>query len=223
MRVLTAFEPPASPARTRDPERAPLRVGVVQQRFHPDPVENRRALSEGVRIAAGHGARLVCLQELTLSPYFASTPDGLTSGEVVPEDLVTGPTYRFAAEHAERFGIHVHASLFERVDGEKRGYNTAIVVAADGSVACRTRKLHIPVTRGYHEDRYFLPGRRGAAPSPYCHWMMRASASRPAGTNGSRKSPVGTRSPMPMCWSLRRPSARSPAIPTSTPSRSGSR
>ncbi|SFO36843.1 N-carbamoylputrescine amidase [Actinomadura madurae] len=166
MRVLTAFEPPASPARTRDPERAPLRVGVVQQRFHPDPAENRRALSEGVRIAAEHGARLVCLQELTLSPYFASTPDGLTSGEVVPEDLITGPTYRFAAEQAERFGIHVHASLFERVDGEKRGYNTAIVVAADGSVACRTRKLHIPVTRGYHEDHYFLPGPAGSGAFP---------------------------------------------------------
>ncbi|MGZ4294968.1 MAG: nitrilase-related carbon-nitrogen hydrolase, partial [Solirubrobacteraceae bacterium] len=56
----------------------------------------------------------------------------------------------------------VHASLYERADAEDGlGFNTAIVVAPDGTLAARTRKLHIPVTAGYHEDRYFRPGPPG--------------------------------------------------------------
>ena len=46
------------------------------------------------------------------------------------------------------------------------GYNTAIVVAPDGRLVSRTRKLHIPVTSGYHEDRYFRPGPADADPFP---------------------------------------------------------
>jgi N-carbamoylputrescine amidase len=161
MDVLTALEPLPSPARTRDPDRASLRVGAVQHRFHTDTDEHVYALTESVRLAADCGARLVCLQELTLSSYFASTPNGLAAGGVVPEDLDDGPTRRFASELARQVGVHVQASLFERVDGNGRGFNTAIVVAPDGSLACRTRKLHIPRTAGYHEDRYFLPGPAG--------------------------------------------------------------
>ena len=34
-------------------------------------------------------------------------------------------------------------------------------MAPDGEVVARTRKLHIPVTAGYYEDRYFRPGPPG--------------------------------------------------------------
>jgi len=44
-RLLTAFPPPESPARTRPAERAPLRVGLVQERWHPDPEEHQAALA----------------------------------------------------------------------------------------------------------------------------------------------------------------------------------
>ena len=134
-----------------------LRVGAVQHRWHPDPTEHRAALAEGVRLAAGEGARLVCLQELTLSPYFAVTPDGPRPG-VEPEPLEGGPTATFAAELAVETGVYVHASLWEARPGQDLGYNTAIVVAPDGRLASRTRKLHIPITAGYYEDRYFEPG-----------------------------------------------------------------
>ncbi|NEE19257.1 hydrolase, partial [Streptomyces sp. SID7499] len=41
------------------------------------------------------------------------------------------------------------------------GYNTAILVAPDGTLAQRTRKTHIPVTEGYYEDDWFRPGPAG--------------------------------------------------------------
>jgi N-carbamoylputrescine amidase len=152
----------SSPARTRAAQRSPFRIGAVQERWHPDPEEHREALAEGIRAAARAGARLVCLQELTLSRYFAVDPGGPEAAGAVPEDLPGGPTHAFATEAARETGVHVHASLYERADGDDGlGFNTAIVVAPDGQLVARTRKLHIPVTAGYHEDRYFRPGPAG--------------------------------------------------------------
>jgi N-carbamoylputrescine amidase len=157
MRLITAVgEPPESYARVEPPTRPPLRVGAVQQRWHEDPDEHQEALAEGIRMAAGEGAQLVCLQELTLSPYFAVVEDGPKEAR---EEIPDGPTTRFARRLAAETGVHVHASLYERADAEDGlGFNTAIVVAPGGEVVARTRKLHIPVTAGYYEDRYFRPG-----------------------------------------------------------------
>ena len=157
--LIVAAEPPESPARTRPPSRLPFRVGAVQQRWHPDPVEHDAALAAGIELAAREGARLVCLQELTLSRYFATDPAGPAAAGAAPEELPGGPTHRFAARMAAATGVHVHASLYERADrGDGLGFNTAIVVSPNGELVARTRKLHIPVTAGYHEDRYFRPG-----------------------------------------------------------------
>jgi N-carbamoylputrescine amidase len=165
--LLTALEPPESPARTRPPEREPLRVGLVQERWHPDPEEHEEALATGIRMAAGEGARIVCLQELTLSPYFAITPGGPAAAGAAPEDLESGRTFAFAARMARETGAFVHASLYERADGpDGLGFNTAIVVSPEGRLAVRTRKLHIPVTAGYYEDRYFRPGPADGEPFP---------------------------------------------------------
>src|SRR3954465_10148941 len=164
MRLETALgTPPPSLARVEEPTRPPLRVGAVQHRWHPDPDEHQAALADGIRLAAEQGAKLVCLQELTLSPYFAITPDGPRE----PEDIPDGPTTRFAAVMATANGVHVHASLYERADaGDGLGFNTAIVVAPGGELVARTRKLHIPVTAGYYEDRYFRPGPRDSEAFP---------------------------------------------------------
>src|SRR3954463_7954724 len=143
MRLETALgAPPPSYARVREPSRTPLRVAAVQHRWHPDPDEHQAALAEGIRLAAEQGARLVCLQELTLSPYFAITPDGPLPGGSggQPEDIPGGPTTRFAARMAAETGAHIHASLYERVPEGGLGYNTAIVVAPSGEVVARTRK-----------------------------------------------------------------------------------
>ena len=167
MQVIVAPGLLPSPARRRGTERGILRVGAVQERWHPDPAEHRERLGDGVRAAASAGARLICLQELTLSRYFAVDPQGPAVGGVEPESVEDGPTRSFAAALAAETGAHVHASLFEAAAApDGRGYNTAIVLGPDGRLACRTRKLHIPRTAGYHEDRYFEPGPAGPEPFP---------------------------------------------------------
>ena len=162
IRLIRAEQPPESLARTRPSSRPPFRIAAVQHRWHPDSVEHEAALEEAVRIAAGEEAQLVCLQELTLSRYFAVDPAGPEAAGAEPEELPGGPTFELAARMAAANGIHVHASLYERAEeGDGLGFNTAIVVSPQGELVARTRKLHIPVTAGYHEDRYFRPGPNG--------------------------------------------------------------
>jgi N-carbamoylputrescine amidase len=162
--ISSAGRTPESPARVEaddERRRGLFRIGAVQERWHPDPVEHETALSEGVRVAAGEGAALVCLQELTLSRYFAVTPDGPTAAGAQPEPLPGGRTHEFASRLATELGVHVHASLYEDAGDGGLGFNTAIVVAPGSGLVARTRKLHIPVTAGYYEDRYFRPGDTG--------------------------------------------------------------
>jgi N-carbamoylputrescine amidase len=141
-------------------------VAAVQQRWHADPAEHEAALEAGILLAAGEGAELVCLQELTLSRYFAVDPAGPGLG-VEPEELPGGPTFRFAARMARESGVHVHASLYERAPGsDGLGFNTAILVSPEERLVARTRKLHIPISAGYHEDRYFRPGPAESDPFP---------------------------------------------------------
>ena len=187
-----------SPARTRPATRPPLRVGLVQQRWHSDAVEHEQVLAEGIALAAAQGAQLVCLQELTLSRYFAITPDGPEALGVAPEPLDDGPTIRFARRAAAASGVHVHASLFEQADrGDGLGYNTAILVSPAGELVQRTRKLHIPVTAGYYEDRYFrqgpASGRATRSRSSRCRSRIRGGGIVPA--PGLPRSPG-----LPTCW-----------------------
>jgi N-carbamoylputrescine amidase len=192
--LIVNTEIPPSLARTRPAERPPLRVGLVQESWHADPDVHRDALATGIRIAAGEGARLVCLQELTFSRYFATTPEGPHPGGAEPEDLASGPTVSFAAEMAIETGAYVHASLFERADqADGLGFNTAVIVAPDGRLVQRTRKLHIPITAGYYEDKYFRQGPGGAGSGSDGPFPL---ISLPLGDDGAAHAQLGA----PTCW-----------------------
>ncbi len=163
---LTIAEAPDSLSRVKESTRKPLRVALVQTKWHPDESEHERILLDGISQAAKAGAKIVFLQELTLSRYPADTkPEGVPSK--IAEQLEGGKTHSFAAKAAKEHGVVIHASLYEQAglkDG--RGLNTAILVDSSGSIIARTPKLHIPVTAGYFEDKYFQPGPAESDPYP---------------------------------------------------------
>lgn len=161
MIVLTAFDVLPSPARVHAPTRAPLRVGLVQMKWNPDPDAHDRAITEGIGLAAAAGARLVCLPELTRSRYFAVERRDPSRPAAEPEALPGGPTFALAARAAFETGAFVHASCYEAAPDGGLGYNTAFVVAPDGTLVARRRKTHLPVTAGYYEDTWFRPGDSG--------------------------------------------------------------
>ncbi|MCU1537571.1 MAG: Nitrilase/cyanide hydratase and apolipoprotein N-acyltransferase [Humibacillus sp.] len=158
MKLIQADAVLESLARVEAPEAPPVRVALVQHAWTPDADALVATLRDGIRTAAEAGARVVFLAELTLSRYPADTlPQGTPSATA--EDLETGPTLTFARAAARDYGVHVHASLYERADeGDGLGYNCAVLVAPSGEILARTRKTHIPVTAGYYEDKYFRPG-----------------------------------------------------------------
>ncbi|MGL5867113.1 MAG: nitrilase-related carbon-nitrogen hydrolase [Dermatophilaceae bacterium] len=162
MRLISAATVPPSPARVHQPTESAVRVGVVQHAWDPDGERLRATLLDGIRTCADAGAQVVFLPELTLSRYPADTqPDGRP--DATAESLDDGPTMEFARAAAAATGIHVHASLYEKSSATNHtddglGFNTAVLVAPDGTLVGRTRKTHIPVTAGYYEDTYFRPG-----------------------------------------------------------------
>ncbi|WP_131782289.1 nitrilase-related carbon-nitrogen hydrolase [Legionella gresilensis] len=128
-----------------------LTIGIVQERWYPNPDTHKEKLAAGILAAAKQGAKVVCLQELTLSPYFCTQPDIDCSPFM--EDIHTGPTAQFVGNMAKSANVVITASLFE-----KGGFNTAVAFNQQGQITAITRKQHIPCGEKYHEDYYFKPG-----------------------------------------------------------------
>lgn len=177
---LTKVAAPESLTRVRSKQRQNLMVAAVQVSWRSDELEHRANLEKAIRLAADNGAEIVFLPELTLSRYPADVCPTSVPSETA-EPLVGGETYSFVSRLAKELGIHIHASLFEHTGFEDgRGLNTAILIGPDGQLVGRTPKLHIPVTEGYFEDKYFQPGPNS---DPYPIWEM-------------GKAKLG----MPTCW-----------------------
>lgn len=126
-------------------------VALVQEKWHKNHEEHLHKLATGIYSAAQQGASLVCLQELTLSPYFCTRFD--VDPTPYMEDIETGPTAQFISKMAKEHQVSITASLFE-----KAGYNTAVAFNPEGQLIAVTRKQHIPSGEKYHEDYYFKPG-----------------------------------------------------------------
>lgn len=128
-----------------------LRIGLVQDQWHSDPEQHQASLAAGIAEAAGKGAQLVCLPELTLNTYFCTRHD--VDGSPYMEDINSGPTAQFIGAAARQHKIFITGSVFS-----KEGYNTAVAFGPEGKLIAFTRKQHIPSGEKYHEDYYFKPG-----------------------------------------------------------------
>jgi N-carbamoylputrescine amidase len=162
---LTQVVSPKSLSRVREPERAVIKVAAVQINHNVDPTAHSATLLEAIEIAVNAGAQIIFLPELTLSRYPADQlPTGTPNQNA--EQLESGPTFSLISQQAKKYGVVIHASFYQEAgltDG--RGLNTAIVVGSKGELLGSTPKLHIPVTEGYFEDKYFAPG-QGNNPYP---------------------------------------------------------
>ena len=154
--------PSPCPIAGREPKL--VTVGLVQTRWYESTETHRAQIYDGVSSCAGAGASIVFLPELTLSRYPADRqPNG--DADSTAEEIAGGESVLFAQQLARECDVHVQISLFERSGArDKRGLNTSVIVDASGQIAGVTRKLHIPVTEGYFEDRYFA---EGPADDPY--------------------------------------------------------
>ena len=138
----------------------PLPVALVQERNHGNAAENLEVIEARVGEAARQGAKLVLLQELHNGPYFCQheSVDEFDLAETIP-----GPSTARLSALAKQHGVVLVGSLFEkRATGLY--HNTAVVFDADGSMAGKYRKMHIPDDPGFYEKFYFTPGDLGFEP-----------------------------------------------------------
>jgi N-carbamoylputrescine amidase len=134
-----------------------VRVGLVQMTCGPEPEPNMEKAVARVREAARRGAQVVCLQELFRSQYFCQTEDTELFKLAEP---IPGPSTERLGALARELGVVVIASLFER-RAPGLYHNTAVLLDADGTVAGKYRKMHIPDDPLYYEKFYFTPGDLG--------------------------------------------------------------
>jgi N-carbamoylputrescine amidase len=132
----------------------PLRIALVQMSCEAEPQRNLDKALTRISEAAARGAKVICLQELFRSRYFCQ------SEEVRSFDLaepIPGPTTEALGAIAAAHKVVVVGSIFERRT-EGIYHNTAVVMDADGRLAGRYRKMHIPDDPHYYEKFYFTPG-----------------------------------------------------------------
>lgn len=137
-----------------------IKIGLVQMSVTTSISDNKEKLVANIRACAERGAQLVVLQELHNTPYFCQVEDvrNFDLAETIP-----GPSTSFFGALAKELSIVLVTSLFERRTAGLY-HNTAVVFDADGSIAGKYRKMHIPDDPAYYEKFYFTPGDLGFEP-----------------------------------------------------------
>lgn len=137
-----------------------LRTGIIQQHNTADIAGNRRRIMDKIRALAADGAQLIVNQELHDSLYFCQTENVNECDLALPLDDDAILAYgKLAAE----LRVVIVTSVFER-RAPGLYHNTAVVFDADGTVAGKYRKMHIPDDPAYYEKFYFTPGDLGFKP-----------------------------------------------------------
>lgn len=121
------------------------------------PQANLKKAISRIGEAAKRGAQIICLQELFRSQYFCQTEDIelFKLAETIP-----GPSTEALSKVARKHRVVIVASLFEKRTAGIY-HNTAVMIDADGKVAGKYRKMHIPDDPLYYEKFYFTPGDLG--------------------------------------------------------------
>ncbi|MEM1943504.1 MAG: nitrilase-related carbon-nitrogen hydrolase [Candidatus Caldarchaeum sp.] len=136
-----------------------VKVGLIQMNAEKEKERNVDKAVGLIGEAAGKGAKIVCLQELFFSQYFAVQQriEFFSLAEPIP-----GPTTAKLAEAANKYGVTVIAPMFEE-DTTVPGtfYNTAAIISHRGELIGKYRKTHIPQLIGYSEKFYFRMGNLG--------------------------------------------------------------
>lgn len=139
-------------SKPKDKREAVVKIGCIQM----EPVvgekeSNVRKTIKMIRKAAGNGANLIVLPELSNSGYvFKDRDEAFELAETIPD----GPTCQAWADVAAKHSLHIVAGINER-DGNVL-YNSSIVIGPEGYIGV-FRKVHL----WNEENLFFEPGNLG--------------------------------------------------------------
>jgi predicted amidohydrolase len=134
-----------------------LRAAAIQMSSGSDKGANVERAEALIRAAAKLGAELVVLPEV----FNWRGPRGAEAEFCEP---IPGPTSERLAALARELRIHLQGgSITERIEGDRRCYNTALLFAPSGERVGKYRKIHlfdveIPGQVSAHESQVRKPG-----------------------------------------------------------------
>ncbi|MBI3307577.1 MAG: carbon-nitrogen hydrolase [Candidatus Omnitrophica bacterium] len=134
-----------------------VKIALIQVSAAKGPAANLKKNITKIEEAARKGARIICLEELFLTPYFPQTENAknFRFAETIP-----GPTVQALSKVARENAAVLIVPIFEK---RTRGiyHNSAAVIDADGRFLGAYRKMHIPDDPQFFEKFYFSPGDSG--------------------------------------------------------------
>ncbi len=111
-------------------------AAVVQMDSQNDKGANLKAACRYIDEAAARGARLACFPEVM-------NLNGKNVDEGGGREPIPGYTPRILMDKAREHGLYIHSgSLFERIPGDTRAYNTSVLIDPAGRIVAQYRKLH---------------------------------------------------------------------------------
>lgn len=112
-------------------------AAAVQMNAGADKGANLDKAESLARQTTRHGASLIVLPEVFLWR-------GPQAGEVAIAEDIPGPATARLCSLAKQLNVHLIAgSILERIGGSDRVYNTSVLIAPDGEIAARYRKIHL--------------------------------------------------------------------------------
>ena len=132
-------------------------IGLIQTKVSQNQKNNLENSIKKIKEAAKKKAKIICLPELFLSPYFCQTEN---HSKFKLAEKIPGPTTDIYSNLAKELSVILIISLFEK---KTSGFyhNTSIIIDESGKIISKYRKMHIPDDPGYYEKFYFTPGDLG--------------------------------------------------------------
>ena len=134
-----------------------IKIAIVQTKVSNNEKLNIKNSIDKIKIAAKKKAKIICLPELFLSPYFCQTEN---HSKFKLAEKIPGKKTILYCELAKKLSVILIIPLFEK---KTSGFyhNTSIIINEKGKIISKYRKMHIPDDPGYYEKFYFTPGDLG--------------------------------------------------------------
>ena len=132
-------------------------IGLIQTKVFDNQNKNIKNSVIKIKQAAKKKAKIICLPELFLSPYFCQSEN---HAKFKLAEKIPGRLSDIYCKLAKELSVVLMISLFEK---KTTGFyhNTSIVIDDKGKIISKYRKMHIPDDPGYYEKFYFTPGDLG--------------------------------------------------------------
>ena len=133
------------------------KIAIIQTKVSNNEKLNIKNSIYKIKLAAKKKAKIICLPELFLSPYFCQTEN---HSKFKLAEKIPGKKTILYCELAKKLSVILIIPLFEK---KTYGFyhNTSIIINEKGKIISKYRKMHIPDDPGYYEKFYFTPGDLG--------------------------------------------------------------